>query len=570
MATNDMSGNDTEDPLLDLPVPLTPIQHHSSLITASLITEEDNSQDDQEIENQLVFLRILGRPYAAEAVFWTKAWPLSLIQGALLGLCTAGFITIVHLLLDQWFAAPDLRSHGEMWWLMITSAGGFLSAVTLLFPGAPRRGSIRTSFHDIRDLKGHAFETPYMVASSLIVLATGAPLGPELAIGAMGSGLAAFLASHIKLNRRTEAGLVHTGLVGSLGGLFLSPILGVMLVHELSVAGRPADLLLDTVAGSEINAPRDFRVHRDHDLMEQVTLGGTAATAAYVVLRLLAPYTSSEWCQVMDLGEDIFELWHLAAAIPIGLVCGIAGMLAVSLIGVFQSVRVATCDALHEQLKFPKWVGIMLFPALGGVIHGLLSIWNPFLVGSGMRFISDLLQQEVTVTDAPWLVATATCKIVSMSICIGFGLVGGPVFPMVFVGLCLGMAMTPMLPISLAVPCCMCATVGSFVPVPFTLVFYIAFSMSLSVNQIGPVFVATFVAFSFVGGLGIIKKLGEQRLSYVAPEVDLRHWQQPQGEYVEEDDIFQYDALDEELDENEEELAREVRNAVFGNATPMW
>jgi H+/Cl- antiporter ClcA len=195
-----------------------------------------------------------------------------------------------------------------------------------------------------------------------------------------------------------------------------------------------------------------------------------------------------------------------------------------------------------------------------------MCICNPLLVGSGMQFISRLVRVEVTASDVPWLVATAFGKLVSMSACIGFGLLGGPIFPMMFVGLCLGMSTTPLLPIALAVPCCTCATVGSIVPIPFTLVIYIAFSMSLSINQIGPVFVASFVAFSFVGGIGLIKRLGEQSLGYVAPVEPLRQSQPPQGEIDHDEDVFQYEAQD----EYEEQRAREIRNAVFGSAGAMW
>jgi H+/Cl- antiporter ClcA len=477
---------------------------------------------------------------------------------------------LVQVLLAHWFVAPALRSRGEFWWVIITSTGGFLCGLILLFPGAPRYGSIRTSFHDICDLKGCAAETPFVLASSLIAMATGAPLGPELAVSTMGSCLAAVLASCLNVDRRTEAGLVQTGLAGSLGGLLLSPILGVTLAHELSVTGRRSDLLLDTLTCSEIGIPRDVVAHRDHDFMEQVTLGGTAATGAYIISRLLLNHASSEWGRVMDLGEDVFEIWHLAAAVPIGLVCGVTGILAIGLIGIFQSIRVSSCRILDEKLKFPPWIGIVVLPTVGGFVHGLLSVWNPALVGSGMRVVFDVLRDDAVATHVPWLVASAGGKLASMSICIGFGLVGGPIFPMIFVGLCLGMAMTPLVPVSLAVPCCMCATVGSFVPIPFTLVFYIAFSMTLSVNQIGPVFVANFVAFTFVGGLGIIKRLGERRLGYVAPEVDLSHWEQTQGPGGEDEDIFQYEAVDEGLDDDENELVQEVRNAVFGDTNPMW
>ena len=90
--------------------------------------------------------------------------------------------------------------------------------------------------------------------------------------------------------------------------------------------------------------------------------------------------------------------------------------------------------------------------------------------------------------------------------------------------------------------------------------------MSLSINQIGPVFVASFVAFSFVGGIGLIKRLGEQSLGYVAPVEPLRQSQPPQGEIDHDEDVFQYEAQD----EYEEQRAREIRNAVFGSAGAMW
>ena len=94
--------------------------------------------------------------------------------------------------------------------------------------------------------------------------------------------------------------------------------------------------------------------------------------------------------------------------------------------------------------------------------------------------------------------------------------------------------------------------------------------MSLSINQIGPVFVASFVAFGFVGGIGLITRLGEQSLGYVAPAESLRQLQRPRGEVDHDEDVFQYEAQEEEPDEDEEERAREIRNAVFGSASAMW
>lgn len=569
-----------DEPLLNLPEPLTPIQQQRSIMRSVIAgDDEDSSYEAEQVENYaLVFLRLWGRPYAARRKFWTKSWPLSLLLGGLLGLATVGFLGLVHFLLGLWFSNEGGPTKEPAVWLWVTVGGGFLSSLFLALPPAPKL--IRTIFHDVHDLKGNVVETLFLVVSSLIALATGAPLGPETAIGALGSGLATFVSKQLKLDRRTEAGLVHSGLVGSLGGLFLSPILGASLVHELSVTGRaPSSLFLDGLIATEIGVPREaLPSHMDHDVMELVTLGGTAATSAYVVFQVLAPLVTSvqgEWYnQVIDLGQEgDFHLWHLPAAIIIGSFCGKAGMLAMGLIGMFQWIRSSISNFLQRRLKVPQWVSQVLFCTIAGALHGLLSLWNPLLGGSGMSLMQHVLQQQVTFHDVPWFMATAACKIVSMSLCLGFGMVGGPIFPMLFVGLCLGMTMTPLLPISFAVPCCMCATVGSFLPIPFTLVIYTAFTMSLTVHQVGPVFVATFVAYGVVGGLGTMKNLGEKRMGVTAepPTSYPSHWQPTAAADDDDDEVFQYEAMEGGGDDDEDdEQMREVRNAVFGGGNTTF
>lgn len=374
-------------------------------------------------------------------------------------------------------------------------------------------------------------------------LASGAPLGPEMAIGAMGSGLASFIAKQLKVSRRTEAAWVFSGMAGSLGGLFPSPILGVTLVHELSVAGRPNGMTLDAVVAKEKKHEEVAVEIVDHDFMEQVTLAGTAAITAYLVLHGLLP-KSIPWGHVIEIGND-YHTWHLAAAIPLGIVCGLASSLALIMLGAFRTIRAKVCEALEEKLGAPKWIGRLLFPTLAGTLHGLLAVSNPYLVGSGIPFVTELIENRDSMKIG-WLILMAFCKALSMSLSLGFGLVGGPLFPMVFVGLCIGLAFSSIFPVSLAVPCCMCATV-IFVPIPFTLVFFVAMALSLSVQQMTPIFVSTFVAYTITGGLGFVRRLGERRLGIRSFGDDLM--------------IFE----DEPSDQS---LLRGIRNAIFGGGVP--
>jgi H+/Cl- antiporter ClcA len=332
-----------------------------------------------------------------------------------------------------------------------------------------------------------------------------------MAIGAMGSGLASFIANLLKVDRRTEAAWVFSGMAGSLGALFPSPVLGVILAHELSVVGRPNCLTLDAVVAKETKDTEDTSQIVNHDFMEQVTLGGTAATCAYIVLHALPK--SWQWNIVTEIGND-YHMWHLAVAVPLGVLCGLVASLALVFLGAFRSIRNKTCEVLEEKVGAPKWVGRLLFPTLAGVLHGLLAVWNPMLVGSGVLFITNLIENHASMRPG-WLLLLAMSKALSMSLSLGFGLVGGPLIPMVYVGLCIGLACSFLVPLSLAVPCCMCATVGAFVPIPFTLVVCVALALSLTVEQMGPVFVATMLAYACTGGLGVIRRMGERRLGTI-------------------------------------------------------
>jgi H+/Cl- antiporter ClcA len=494
---------------------------------------------DREKEVQLVALRVLGKP--VPRTFWFRDWPMAALLGALLGILALGFLTAVHGTLNLWFKPPNNGDAPKFWWLAVTTLGGFICSVLLLFPKAPSVGTFRTMYHDAMDLKGYPAQALFSVFACFVCLATGAPLGPEMALGAIASGLASFVAEKLNVNRRTEAAWVFSSMAGSLGGLFPSPILGVTLVHELSVAGRPNGMTLDAIVSKE-NMESETRVV-DHDFMEQVTLAGTAAITAHLVLHSLLP-KNIPFGNVIEIGND-YHTWHLAAAIPLGIVCGLVASLALILLGVFRTIRAKVCQVLEEKLGAPKWIGRVLFPTLAGTLHGLLAISNPYLVGSGIPFVAHLIQNRESIKVGS-LVLMALCKAVSMSLSLGFGLVGGPLFPMVFVGLCVGLAFSSIFPVSLAVPCCACATV-IFVPIPFTLVLYVAMALSLTVPQITPIFIATFVSYTVVGGLGIVRRLGEHRLGVSHPEFD-------------GDDLISF----EENARSDQSVLRGIRQAIFG------
>jgi hypothetical protein len=72
-------------------------------------------------------------------------------------------------------------------------------------------------------------------------------------------------------------------------------------------------------------------------------------------------------------------------------------------------------------------------------------------------------------------------------------------------------------------------------------------ALSLTVPQITPIFIATFVSYTVVGGLGIVRRLGEQRLGVSHPEFD-------------GDDLISF----EENNRSDQSVLRGIRQAIFG------
>ena len=516
------------------------------LLQANTNDAETPTRVDTEGELQRTVLRILGRPYASKGEFWSQQLPLSILLGALLGLGTFMFLLGSKQLLAVWYTVDTVEKHGDWKWLIITCAGGLLSALLLSTPYSPNPGATRTAFHDASDLGGNFLEAPMLLLSCIICLASGAPLGPELAIGVLGSSLGAGVAELFGCNPRTTKTLVQAGMAGAFGCLLSSPILGVLLVHELVVTGRGDRLTIDALIDSE----ETLNVGPyDSDYMEHLVLGGAAASTSFIatqLLMLLMPHTS-----MMNVEFDLdgeYAHWHLAAAIPLGICCGVAGAIAVVLSGMFRAMRISTCKVLHEEGKLPTFLTILLFPTLAGFGHGLFAIYNPLLVGSGIDWVGYLMQ-PAQHHEVGRLVLLAVFKFLSMSLCLGFGLVGGPVFPLIFAGACLGVAFGSILPMSLAVPACTAATAGSFVPVPFTLTILVYVMFSLDIHQMGPVFVATISAFSVVGGLGVLRRWGEQR----TPSFGGNGVAPPHGNWYEDDQT------------SEEDILRSVRTMIFGS-----
>ena len=114
----------------------------------------------------------------------------------------------------------------------------------------------------------------------------------------------------------------------------------------------------------------------------------------------------------------------------------------------------------------------------------------------------------------------------SMAICLGFGMVGGNIFPCIFAGCCAGLIATnlfPALPVTLTVPCMMAALPAAFAPIPFSLSGIVVTVLVLDGEMAAPVFVATFVAFWTNCGVGVVQAVVERQAGVVGVMTTVRN-----------------------------------------------
>ena len=383
--------------------------------------------------------------------------------------------------------------------------------------------------------------------TSMLSLGIGASVGPEAAMGNIGGAIGTFLGQKKNFSDRRRAIAAFAGMAGAMGALFPSPILSVLLLHELSITSRPGDSrfnaavtapLASFVQGQEVNA--------QHDFMEQVCLAGIASSTAFAIFFGLAHKTfldpSKLKFAVYDIGD--YNVWHLAAAIPMGIASGIIGVITLVLVGLFRKIKYRISIRLRNR-GIPMRIIKIIIPTLGGLLFGLIAVAFPLTLGDGASQLPKVVQHsyatettihlpngtdvtkhiEATLTPSI-LIGTLFAKILAMAISLSFGMVGGNIFPCIFAGTCAGCSITlvyPTLPITLTVPCMMAAVPSAFAPIPFSLVGIVILSFVIDGQMTAPVFIATFMSYLTNCGFGVIQGILEQQNGLQGTMTNLRN-----------------------------------------------
>jgi H+/Cl- antiporter ClcA len=394
----------------------------------------------------------------------------SLGWGLFVGLLSAigAFIFIALMNLGQSLIWPDFTDwtpfSGPRVMVVIMTLIGFLVGLIHHFTSA----SELDVFAALKEGYMEPKPVPASLLASLVTLIGGFSLGPEVPTGMLAAGLGTRISNWRKMDAEETRTNVISGISAAYAGLFSSPFVVLMMLlesaHVQSVAYYGTLLMSGLAAGVGFGL---FYV-----------LGGDTFSS---LLGLLSP-------PAYDL-----RLWHLGVGIVLGILAVPVGLL------------FPVMTRIISRLVAPLNRQPVIRGTLGGLLLGLLTVAVPITVGLGTNELV-LVYQHASEIGVALLVVFALAKLLALSGALSFGFIGGPIFPLLFVGSTLGTAihlLFPQLPLGLTVGCMMVAVPAAIVPIPLALGVIGIAIIGLSPTNALPVILASLIAHATVQGLGL-------------------------------------------------------------------
>jgi len=409
-------------------------------------------------------------PVTRKREFWVLVgYAVALgVFGAFAGLVSIGAIKLG----GSWSTASRPGWFGgHWWWVSVTAAAGV--AVGLLRRLTRLPDEVPGLFDDLQADRFDMGLVPGTVAVSAASLIGGASVGPEKVLASMGAGAGSWIARRRELGKEDSEVSAQAGIAGIFGGLFSSPVIVVMLILEISRPGghRFSKTLITDVAAASVS----FGIY--------FAIAGAVFLGAYQVPR----YT--------------FQDWDLLASIPLGLF----GTMVTALAAGFMILA----SRLFTWLKIPA----IAKSTLGGIMFGIVGVALPLTMFSGGGQLASVLGGATTL-GLRLCVAILVGKMLTYAVSQGSGFVGGPIFPLLFIGGTAGVIVhqaIPAVPLGLAFSCLLPAVLGTIAAAPFSMVLMAALLTRVGPVQTAPILIAVVTAFLGMEGLRYVLTSREER-----------------------------------------------------------
>lgn len=404
--------------------------------------------------------------FARSRDYWLRmGW--GLVMGAIGAIGAFLFLALMNLGISLvWPEPPGPKPFSGSWQIIATMT------VAGLIVGLIRR------YLPVEDVdvfsaivKGHMKTRPIPGALlvALVSLIGGFSLGPEVPTGMGGAAAGSWLSRRRRLSEESERVNVLSGVMGAYGGLFSSPFAAAIIPLEITHAQSPA-------------------------YYGTLIIVAAAAVVGFILFFFQAGDQFSTLLRFLDLPVYNLKVWHMAMAIVFGLV------------GTVLTVIFGVLLRTFKRLALPLAGRPILHSSLAGFLLGLLGFALPLTLFLGTDGLVTVTTQAAQLGVA-LLTVVLLAKLVALSGALAGGFIGGPIFPLLFVGGTAGVVINllfPGIPLALCVSCMMAAVPGAILPIPLTLSVIVLLITGVTPTEVIPVPVAALTAYFVTHGLGLI------------------------------------------------------------------
>ncbi len=361
-------------------------------------------------------------PQARPAAYF-KLLALVIFLGLISAVITFVFIALVHqgthLLWTD--AAQALGVDTRLFTLLICILGGLLVGLLVKLFGdhsgifaEVMREFGKTGRFDYRNAPG-------IVITAFVSLISGASLGPEAPLADACGGIGTFVSDQLKLDERETRTVSYSGISGMLAAFITNPFGGALLSLESTQGGVTGKMAYFWVLFPSL-------------------LASGVATVVFVFLSGVFFET------LYNFPDYTPKLVHMVYAAPMGLVGGVAGVLFM-----FSLQRL--------QKFFQRMKGhVVVRGIVGGLGMGIIGALFPLTLFSGEEQTGDLIAHAAEI-GVVMLIVLGLVKLFATSLLLATGWKGGYIFPIMFTGVALGMAIDLLFP-SIPVAVCVAATMA--------------------------------------------------------------------------------------------------------------
>lgn len=351
--------------------------------------------------------------------------------GAISSLLTAGYITLYNQGIKFFEQVNLFVFNVNIWPLVLLTGAGVLIGLLIKFFG--QRGGLGVAQREYAQTgRLNPRNLPSILLQAFISLWSGAAVGPEGPLVFLSGGVGSFISDRLRLQKDDVQVLVYSSIAGAFGGFFGSPIVGAVGAIE-------------------------YMFIRELDLYRHLIPGLLAAAVGYGVYfaflqtSFLGIYSFPDYAP-----PRLVDLWW---ALLVGVIAGGIGIVYKLIFGIVQLV-------FTRLEKRPVRRAI-----IGGVVIGLIGSFLPLTLYSGQDQLLQIIHNPAAF-GIGLLLLMMLVKALLTSTSFATGFEGGPIFPLIFIGGTLGLAISKILtfiPEGVAVTAGMAGVACAVFPLPLTM-----------------------------------------------------------------------------------------------------